>query len=364
MFTVQSSDIRSTLWPTRLVLVRRTLNRSSRVIVLLGLISLVGNALWVWQDQFSSQGRTQPSEYSDWFHPAYMNSLLIAIIMLYALRQISRTRQKLMPLGYPLLERIEHHRGRDVWRSVEPLTKRPAHLHVIHAEKYPLEQLSWKEISRQWIKRGDKVKKLTSPHIARLLDCGFAQQESFYAVVDLPRGITLHEFIHRHGACPPDRAMFLLAQIAHALQDAHDIGLYNLSLRPQHIWIGFRSTNADWITVELFGYEENDSAEHLTRIDVRDFILLAMGLLTGKWVDDRTNLPAVASAIDDLNLLDLPYMFKQQLSRYSMVHDDETIPPTDELARRLWATLPGPTWNNDRAQAWWSMHKIDESSVE
>lgn len=332
--------------------------------MLLGLISLIGNAIWVWQDHYSGYKSARTSEYSDWFHPSYMNSLIIAVLMIYAMRQISRTRQKLTPLGYPLLERIEHYRGRDVWRSVEPLTKRPAHLHVVHAEKYPLEEMSWKEVSHQWIKRGDKVRKLTSPHIARLLDCGFAQKESFYAVMELPRGMTLHDFVCRHGACPPDRAIFLLAQIAHALQDAHAIGLCNLSLRPQHVWIGFRATNADWITVELFGYEENDTAEHLIRIDVRDYILLAIGLLTGKWVEDRTNPKSISAAIDELNGMDLPYMFKQQLSRYCTAGDDETIPPTDELARRLWSSLSGPSWNNDRAQAWWLTHGINEGEPE
>jgi len=364
MFTVPSSDIRSTLWPTRLVQVRRTLNRSSRIIVFLGLISLTGNAVWIWQEQYATQTNGQPVDHSDWFHPSYMNSLLIAVIMLYAMRQISRTRQKLTPLGYPLLERIEHHRGRDVWRSVEPLTKRPAHLHVVYAGKYPLEEMSWKEISHQWIKRGDKVKKLTSPHIARLLDCGFAQSESFYAVMELPRGMTLHDFIGRHGACPPDRSIYLLAQIAHAIQDAHTMGLCNLSLRPQHVWIGFRTNNADWITVELFGYEENDTAEHLTRIDICDYVLLAIGLLTGRWVEDRDNPNSISAAIQELNRMELPYMFKQHLSRYCTAGDDEAIPPADELARRLWSSLSGPSWNNDRAQAWWKVHGVSEGEPE
>lgn len=366
MPSFKPSDIRTTLWPARLVKVRSTLNRSSRVIVLLGLVSLAGNALWVWKDPYAQSGHFTVDDLplSSWLHPAYINSLIIAIIMLYALRQVSRTREKLTPLGYPLLAKVEHFRGRDVWRSVEPLTKRPAHLHVVHSEKYPHERDHWKEVSHEWVKRGDRVKKLGSPHIARLLDCGFAQHDQFYAVVELPKGMTLYDFVHTHGICPPDRTIFLLAQIAHAIHDAHATRLFNLSLRPQHIWIGYRSTNADWVTVELFGYEEDSMAGNQTSIDYRDFAMLAVGLLTGKWVvEDRANEKSITEAVKAMNQSGIPYMFKEQLSLYLDLTANSNLPPPGELVRRLWSYLPGPTWNNDRAQTWWKEHETEDKGV-
>lgn len=359
MNLLEQSDIRATLWPKRLVEIRRKLNRSSRVIIILGLLALVGNAFWVWHDRHQFTQAFNPLNFSSWFHPAYVNSLVLAMIILYAMRQISKTRQKLTPLGYPLLEREETFRGLEIWKSVEPLTKRPASLHVIHPDKYPSEHETWKTISHRWVRRSDKARRLTSPHIARVLDSGYAQHESFYAVMELPRGISLFELVEQFGVCPVDRAVFLLAQTAHAIQDAHANGLFYLSLRPQHIWVGSRSSNVDWVTVVLFGYELNEQKEELARQDIRQFALIATGLMTGKWLMDENSPELIKTASNQLDTCHVPFGIKQILLRCLASPDDEVLPPVDEMVHRMWDAVPGDQWTNDRAFAWWQEHQQD-----
>lgn len=351
-----TAESRSVLWPVRLLRILRSLKRSSILIVLLGLLALAGQTyvVAVTPKPLASDGAVRSRL------PLVIggsNILIIAAAIALGVRQIRRTRDKLIPLGYPLLDLVEHHRGRDIWRSVEPLTKRPVNIHVIHPEKYPLDgTATWKTISHQWVKRGERAKKLTSPHIARLIDCGFADEDSFYAVMELPRGICMYDLVTQYGPCPLDRSLFLLAQAAHAVQEAHTRGLCNLSLRPQHIWVGTRASNADWVTVELFGYEIDDTAAHLTRNDVRDFIRIFGGILTGRWIDPGDEEVSVAAMLSAISNVSLPFAVSETIREYINLNDKDGYPPVDELVRRMWSSQPTPTWNNDRADAWWREH--------
>ena len=282
MISFHASDIRATLWPRRLIQVRRTLNRSSLIIIFLGLTALCANAAWVWLNR-KSPLPAYPVEWSSGTCLVYLNSVLFAVVLLYAMRQISRTRQKLITLGYPLLERVRERRGMETWKSVEPLTKRPTMLHVIHADKFPHDAGGWKALSHQWIKRGEKAKRLTSPHVARVLDCGFADHERFYSAMEMPKGISMEALVQYSGPCPPARAVYLLAQVAHALEDAHAHDFTLIQLEPSSVFIGSRASNYDWVTVIFSGYELAGSPDHARHVDTLQFVNLAIGLFTGKW---------------------------------------------------------------------------------
>ncbi len=338
------------MWPRRLLEIRRKLNRSSYVIITLGLLSLAGNAYWVWTDRSAFLAQFQPRVILTWFHPAHVNSLVIAIIILYAMRQISRTRQKLAPLGYPLLEAEEKHRGVEVWRSVEPLTKRPAILHMIHPERSGVGRETWKDVSHCWVRRSEKARRLSSPHIARVLDVGYAQHERFYTVMEMPRGMRLDLLLEQHGAIPLNRTVFLMAQVAHAVQDAHDAGLCGLSLHPRHCWVGFRSSSMDWITIMLSGYSVESDDECTPMKDIRLFGLMMLGMLQGKWIPDTSSMVEVR---DVLRSMALPFGIEQVLECCIDPTGESSI-PIEELARRLWDGIQCPSWNNDQAAAWWN----------
>jgi len=358
MDLIRQSDIRAILWPRRLSEIRRKLNRSSLIMITLGLCALTGNAFWVWRDRSDFLAQFNPFELHTWFHPAHVNSLIIAIIILYALRQVAKTRMKLAPLGYPLLEIEEQYRGVEIWKSVEPLTKRPVMLHVIRPDRFPVGHDTWKTVSHRWIRRSEKARRLTSPHMARILDVGYAQQERFYTAMELPRGVRLSELVEAHGAQPLNRAVFIMAQVAHAMDDAHQHGLKDVSLHPRHIWIGHRSSNSDWVTLMLYGYESNDESTAAARQDIRQFALITLGLLSGVWPKEPTNNSEVDALVAPL---DLPYGMAQLMQRCLLLHNDDEIPPIGEIARRMWDSVPGSQWCNDYAVAWWKEHQSGQT---
>lgn len=358
--TASNREIHATLWPQRLVNVRRSLNRSSRVIVIIGLFGLAGGAFWVTYERGPQAPAFNILEYDTWIHPAYINSLLMAVMILYAMRQIRRTRQRLNPLGYPLLEKVDTNRHLDVWRSVEPLTLRPVMLHVISPAKSPSGRENWKALSQTWIRRAHKARRLSSPHIARLIDAGYAQHEQFYAVIELARGIRLDDLINNHGPCPVHRTLYLLAQLAHAIQDAHAQGIAPLDLKPRNIRVGQRTLNEDWLTLMLFGYETPEgNNENPAASDRKEFARLAISMITGRWLNEETREDLVA--IDEaLEAAGAPYMMRDLLRQCLSTSALEAMPPVHEIMRRLWATQTGEHWNNDLAAEWWREHQSKE----
>lgn len=358
MDIIRQSDIRAILWPRRLSEIRRKLNRSSLIIISLGLLALMGNAFWVWQDRGHFEGQFNPFDLGTWFHPAHVNSLVIAIIILYALRQINKTRMKLAPLGYPLLEIEEQHRGVEIWKSVEPLTKRPVMLHVIRPDRFPVGQESWKDVSHRWIRRSEKSRRLTSPHMGRVLDVGYAQHERFYTALEMPRGVRLTDLVEAHGAQPLNRVVFIMAQVAHAMDDAHQHELKGVSLQPRHIWIGHRSSNSDWVTLMLAGYESNTESSVAARQDIRQFALITIGLLSGVWPED----PKTSAETDALlHPLELPYGMAHVVQRCLSPRIEDELPPIGEIARRMWDSIQEPHWCNDYAVAWWKEHQSEHT---
>ncbi|HMO52192.1 MAG TPA: hypothetical protein PKE26_02920 [Kiritimatiellia bacterium] len=352
MRNLSAVRIRPVLWPQRLIDVRRSLHRSSRMIVALGLLALSGNVFWVWHERGPRPAAFDPLEIDTWYHPAYVNSILIAMIMLYALRQVTRTREKLEVLGYPLLEREDQHRGVEIWRSIEPLSKRPVHLHVIRPEKFPGGQEDWHEASQRWLRRADKARRLASPHIAHLIDSGFADGRRFYAAMELIQGLPLETFIEEHGPCPPERAVYLLAQMAHALDDAHRCGIFPVALAPRNIRIGKQASNCDWIWIDLFQYEQVAGAEPNRAQDIRQLAKLAIGLLTGIWNPD--DAPEVSAEIDQrLSAPPIPYPFRRELLAWLNADGSPDAPSPLVLVERLSRTVAAPVWDNERATAWW-----------
>lgn len=346
-------EIRATLWPQRLVQVRRSLNRSSRIIVLLGLGSLMSMALWVGLEKSLPGLSLHRLDFFAWRHPVVISSLLTAIMIVYAMRQVSRTREKLNPLGYLLLEQAEPYRYVETWRSVEPLTKRPVLLKIIAADKVPCDHCAWLAASQGWIRRAEKARRLSSPHIAQLIDTGYAQQQRFYAAMEMPRGIRLDGFIHRFGACPLDRSLFLLAQLVHAIQDAHELDLSPLEITSRNIWIGQRTCNDDWLTLLPLGYDLDEyRAGEAVASDYRNFARIAMLLLTGS-SPDETEAINTEEAERLLAMQQVPFLIRDQLRRCLTAGVNRELPPLREIMRGLWEAQPGQPWTNDRARAWW-----------
>lgn len=78
--------------------------------------------------------------------------------------------------------------------------------------------------------------KLDHPHIVSPHDFG-EDQGALYVVMPLIRGHDLRELIVRDGRLEPARAAALVAQVASALDAAHEQGLVHRDVKPQNVLV-------------------------------------------------------------------------------------------------------------------------------
>ena len=66
-------------------------------------------------------------------------------------------------------------------------------------------------------------------------------------------GMSLGDLVERHGPLPPGRAVYLLRQVALALEEAHEAGLIHRDIKPSNIFAARRGGMDDVAKLLDFG---------------------------------------------------------------------------------------------------------------
>jgi serine/threonine-protein kinase len=130
---------------------------------------------------------------------------------------------------YRLLSLIGEGGMGQVWRAHDSLTNRVVALKVL-PERFADDE----ELRERFRRECRAVAQLTEPHVILIHDFGDIDGR-LYLNMRLIDGTDLRTVITREGALSPRRAVAIIAQVASALQAAHDAGLVHRDVKPSNI---------------------------------------------------------------------------------------------------------------------------------
>jgi serine/threonine protein kinase len=97
------------------------------------------------------------------------------------------------------------------------------------------------------------INRLQHPNIVSVYDFGQMPDGRFYLAMEYVVGSSLAAVLRRQGPLPVPRALAILAQLADALQHAHDAGVIHRDLKPENVMLSERRGQADVVKVLDFG---------------------------------------------------------------------------------------------------------------
>jgi len=317
---------------------------------------------------------------------AYFGARMIYTISL----DVSRARL----LGaYQLESRIGAGGMGEVWRASHRMLVRPAAIKLIAAHQLGDDAHA---VLTRFEQEAQATALLRSPHTVEVYDFGRSDDGSFYYVMELLDGVDLQELVRTHGPLPASRVVHILRQACHSLDEAHAAGLVHRDIKPANIFVCRYGSDFDFVKVLDFGLVKHDKAgdetdpnltregsiigtpaylypEAITgtspvdhRSDIYSMGCVAYWLLTGELVfTARTPMAMLTEhataqpiPLSQRSELLIPEALDDVVLACLAKHPNDRPDGADELAGRLERIGFERPWDNERARAWWELHRV------
>ncbi len=189
---------------------------------------------------------------------------------------------KLLGNRYELLEKIGSGGMADVYRAKCHLLNRHVAVKILKSEL-----MADEEFVQKFKVEAQAAAGLNHPNIVNVFDVG-ADHGMYYIVMELIEGKTLKELIRERNHLSPEQALRFLAQIASAVEFAHERHIVHRDLKPQNIMINHLGN----IKVMDFGIARATTSETL---QVSKKVLGSVAYLSpeqakGTYSDERSDL--------------------------------------------------------------------------
>jgi eukaryotic-like serine/threonine-protein kinase len=111
---------------------------------------------------------------------------------------------------------------------------------------------NWEAVDR-FTREARAAVKITSEHVARVLDVGTLESGAPYMVMEFLEGGDLSEWVRQRGALPIEQAIDFVLQASVAVAEAHGLGIVHRDLKPANLFCVRRQDGQSLIKVLDFG---------------------------------------------------------------------------------------------------------------
>ena len=356
--------------------------------------------MWLSRGAFDAAGTATPGPSAVTLTAVFQTLFVIAVIWmatitsrtLYDLRRSVREANELGQ--YALEEKLGAGGMGEVWRARHRLLVRSAAIKLIRPEFLASPHSDPELVVRRFEREARATAALRSPHTVELYDFGEAEDGTLFYVMELLLGIDLESLVSRFGPIPAERAVHILKQVCHSLDEAHGNGLTHRDIKPANIFVSDTGTELDFVKVLDFGLVQLRSVQagsggNLTteatvactpayaapeiargetvydhRVDIYAVGCVAYWLVTGQRVFEADSMMQMlfnhASTPpprpQTRTELPIPSDLEQLIMECLEKGPDRRPISASLLAQRLSACQVPEPWNRERAERWWRTH--------
>ena len=157
----------------------------------------------------------------------------------------------------------------------------------------------------RFLREGKAAARITSEHIARVMDTGVLDGGAPYLVMEYLEGSDLGAVVQRRGRVSVDEAIEYVLQACEAIVEAHDLGIVHRDLKPANLFLSKRADGSPLVKVLDFGISKVDSGSRsqLTSASVlmgSPRYMSPEQMMSAKDVDARTDVWALGVILYEL----------------------------------------------------------------
>lgn len=143
-----------------------------------------------------------------------------------------------------------------VYRAEEPAMGREVAIKILHPKLKGRSDL----VSR-FRREARAMSQLSHPHTVRVFMYGELEDGSLYIVMEMLEGRNLNQTVRKEGPLEPRRAIPIVCDACHALQEAHEMGIVHRDLKPENIFVCNQAGMKDYAKLLDFGLAKVTEAQ-------------------------------------------------------------------------------------------------------
>ncbi len=186
---------------------------------------------------------------------------------------------------------------------------------------------------RRFNAEAEAVAKLNHPNTVGIYDFGQDADGTLFIAMEFVEGQSLRKVVGQQAPLPPQRALYITAQIAASLADAHSLGIVHRDLKPDNVMLQDRGKHTDIARVLDFGIAKLRDDSRATAMTQAGDVLgtpqyMSPEQIKGEAIDGRTDVYALSAILYELLTGRMVFDATTVLSMLSMHLMDQPVAPS------------------------------------